>query len=171
MAAHLAYPNKARDLRARLLSQRAQPLEPFEIDGETFHLRTPTVADRDEVFRMARPPRSPKRSGNVGSQAFAQPEEFDPEDPLSLPMSRLQAAATLRVACDDVGAPIFEAADFDALQTAPIGSWLARLGEACVAKITRKKPDAPLESAADPGEASGAPRGDASSFSSPSALG
>lgn len=169
MTAPMTYPNKARALRERLMSQRAQPLEPVEIEGEWFHLRSPTLADRDAVFKLARPQRSPKRSGNIGSQAFAQTEEFDPNDPLSLPMSRLQAAATLKIACDDVGSPIFESSDFDALTSAPIGSWMELLGRHCVAKITGKKVDAPEESSADPGEASGAHRGSDSSTTSPSA--
>lgn len=153
MTIPLTYPNKHRALRERMLSQRAAPLEPIEIDGEWYHMRTPTIADRDEVLAKGRPPKPPKRAGNVGSKAFAAAaeEEFDPTDPTSLKTSRMQAQAALIVACDDVGSPIFEPTDFDLIRLAPVGSSLETLAKECLARVVRQKEDRPE------GEASGAP--------------
>lgn len=135
------YPNRARMLRDRLLGQQVPPLRSIEIDGETYHLRAPLLEDRDEISRMALGPK------------------FDPTKPetMNVAIDRMMAAALIKLACDEKGNPIFEAADFDSIRQTFLGSSLEVLGRKAVEALNPT------------GEASGGTRESASTTSSPTA--
>lgn len=143
---HPTYPNRAKQLRERLLAQRSPALEPVIIDGETFHLRAPMISDRDAITKLA-----------TGS-GFKPTKDGEAPD---VPLDRMLVAAAITLACDDTGAPIFEASDFDDLRARPIGSWFEKLAMAALMRLNPKETPT--------GEAPGGRPESASSTSSPTA--
>lgn len=144
MSDPVVYPNRARAMRERLLSLRPSAPEKVEVDGATYFVRAAMLSDRDEVRRMAIP------SGTSADDVAAG----------NIAIDRMLAAACIKLVVDEVGAPVFEAADFDAIRAAPIGSAMERLGMVALKKLNPE---------VAPGEAPGGPSEPASSTSSPTA--
>lgn len=113
------YPNRARELRARLLSQAAPPLEPVVVDGETYHLRAPTIADRDSVTRMA--------LGAIDVEAKGKG--------MDVRIDKMMAAAAIALVCDEQGTPVFEPSDFDDLRNRPVGSSFEKLAALAMKRL------------------------------------
>ena len=112
----ITYPNRAKQLRDRLLAQQVPPLKSHVIDGETYHLRSALLSDRDEISRMA-----------LGAK-------FDPTKPetMNVSIDKMMAAALIKLAVDELGNQLFETADFDAIRSTFLGSSLEALGRKAV---------------------------------------
>ena len=117
------YPNRARLLRERLLSQHAPPPEPVTIDGEQFWVATPTIEMQTAIMKLA----------SIDAAKLAKKGAM-----ADVETDRLMAAAALRLAVDETGAAVFEPADFDAIRQAPTTSTIARLARACLRKLNGK---------------------------------
>lgn len=138
------YPNRAKQMRERLLALRPTAPEKLSIDGEDYWIRKPLVCDRDRVRAMAMP----------------KGVKVDDVEAGNVPVDRMLAAACIVLVCDDAGSPVFEEADFDAIRQAPVGSATERLGMAALSALN---PSTAL------GEALGGQREPASTSSSPTA--
>lgn len=127
MSDTITYPNKAAQLRQRLLGQQVEPAKPFDLGGgaQAF-IRTPLIADRDKVFELA------KAKLSRVAQKQAKGEAIDDGD---LPVTRISAAACIVLAVDDVGTPLFSAEDMDALLATPIDGSVSQLMAACVTRL------------------------------------
>lgn len=117
------YPNRARLLRERLLSQKSPALEPVEIDGEVFHLRAPVLADRDRITKLA-----------MGRNVVGDDGKMN-----DVALDRMLAAALVVLACDEQAEPLFAEADFDDLRQRPVGSWVERLAMRALQKLNPKE--------------------------------
>lgn len=127
------YPNRAAALRAKLLSQPVEPAEPIVIDGETFYIRSPLMADRTKIGEIA----------GMTLQAKQAADGSTTVDMNQVPIVAMLAAAVVVLAVDEVGTPICTAADLETLQAQPSGGWVQTLGEACLKKANgEKKEDA-----------------------------
>jgi hypothetical protein len=148
------YPNRAAELRARLLSQPVEPNRPVVVGGETFFIRTPMMNDRTRIGELA------------GQQLKAVANQKDGKvevDLTKVPMAAMYAAAIITLVVDDVGNPCFTQVDFEALQNQPAGGWVNQLGELCFAAANGEKKDV----AAAPGVTSEKTPDSASTASSP----
>lgn len=122
MTTQISYPNRAAALRAKLLGQPVAPNSSFVIDGETFHVRHPVIADRQKMLDLAGvKPKAPQRG--------KKDEEIELGD---IPMDALMAAACVLLAVDEVGNPLFTPADIEAIRQAPVGGWLEQLSQRCL---------------------------------------
>lgn len=111
------YPNRAAQLRARLLGQVVAPASKHVIDGETFYIRTALIADRTKIGEVA---------GLVLKTKDGQ------VDLNNIPMTAMVCAALIVLAVDEVGNPLCTAADLEALQATPAGGWVEQLGKLCL---------------------------------------
>ncbi len=117
------YPNRAAQLRARLLGQNVPPAVPIEIDGEKFFIRTALMADRTKIGEVAGLAVKAKKNEETGEVSV---------DLSNVPMAAMVAAALIVLAVDEVGNPICGATDLDSLINTPAGGWVQTLGEACL---------------------------------------
>lgn len=138
------YPNRAKQMRERLLALRPAAPEKLTIDGEDYYVRAPLLTDRDRVRTLAMP-------------KGMKPEEVEAGN---VPVDRMVAAACVILVCDENGAPVFEETDLEIIRSAPVGSAMEQLGMKALGKLNPK---------VQPGEALGGRVEPASSSSSPTA--
>lgn len=116
------YTDKSRELRAKLLSEKVDPPKPVVINGDTYYVRKPLISDRDGILELA-----------LGRRMTAKDKHTIPST------DRMVAAAIIKLACDEVGCPLFELADFDALRGATSGSAIEKLGVECMGVLNPGK--------------------------------
>ncbi len=153
----------ALDLRARLLNQNVGQHIRFEVDKDfVVWLRRPVIDDRQRLMDVAsfKPKVSTKKKGGRVRGDLDMPEDIE------IPMTTLQVAAIVLIACNENGTPIFTQADIDSLKQCPLGGWVEKLGGACMAVMNGRDPNEPETSE---GEESGGTRSEGSTTSSPTA--
>ena len=144
----ITYPNKAAALRAKLLGENVPPAKTITIGDEVFFIRTPLVSDRQKMTDMAGLNVAPqKQRGKMPRPPTA--------DELKVDGAALQAAATVLLAVDEVGNPIFTTVDIPTLRDVAQGSTVARLGEACMRVMMGKSPEKPADEEDDVNEGEG----------------
>jgi len=95
-------------LRAKTLGSGVKRHEEaVEIDGETFIVRQPTVAQRSDILK--------KSKANTG-------------DTERLDIGEMQVWAVIHCTYTPDGEQVFEPADYDALRNQPTGSFVDQLG-------------------------------------------
>lgn len=153
----------ALELRARLLNQHLGAPIRFEVEkGFVVWLRRPVIDDRQRLMEVAsfKPKMSTKKKGGRARGDLDVPEEIE------VPMTSLQVAAIILIACSENGTPLFTQADLDSLKQCPLGGWVEKLGSACMAVMNGRDPNEPETSE---GEESGGTRSEGSTTSSPTA--
>lgn len=161
----VAYPNRAAELRQRLLGGRSRPPKPFVAkSGATYWLKVPTLAQR----------------GRILDAAGVKPK--DGESPTAEVMTRLTAQAALALVVDEEGKPVFDGTELDAILSADTDAELVEVASAAAGMLgggdarTKAQQVAELEAAlakaraeleSSEGEESGGAAGAASPTSSP----
>ena len=93
-------------LRAKTLGSSKRKEETVEIDGDTFIVRQPTVAERALILR---------KSGATSGEA----DKVD--------IAEMQVWAVIQCVYTPDGERVFEEADYEALRNAPTGSYVDKL--------------------------------------------
>ncbi len=142
-ATPLTYPNRAAQLRAKLLGQQVAPATPIEIEGEKYFIRTALQGDRTKIGETAGLVIKADKDGTV--------------DMSKVPMAAMTAAALIVLAVDEVGNPICSATDLESLINTPAGGWAQLLGEACLKKASGAKGEGSGEGTKASGSPSSSP--------------
>lgn len=125
----VTYPNRAAQMRARLMAQPTPPPEPVVIEGATFWLRSPVLTDRDTIQKMAMGSLKVDKDGNVKTA--------------DVPFDRMLAAACVTLVVDEVGQRVFEDTDIEVIRAAAIGSWIEQLAMLAIKKLNPGAKDIP----------------------------
>lgn len=161
----VAYPNKAAELRQRLLGRSNRPPKAFTAkSGCTYWLKVPTLAQR----------------GKILDGAGVKPK--DGEAPSAETMSKVTALAAIALVVDEEGRPVFEGSELENILAADLDSEVAEVAAAAGGMLgggdTKTKAQAVAEAEAalakarkelddSEGEGSGGAGGAASPTSSP----
>lgn len=131
-----AYPNRAAELRQRLLGARSRPPKPYTTKaGTTFWLKTPTLVQR----------------GRILDAAGVKPK--DGEAPSAATMVLVTAHAALALVVDEEGKPVFDGSELEGILSADLDSEVAEVAAAAAGMLGGN---------ASEGEASGGAAGAAS---------
>lgn len=127
MSRPVQYSDKARAMRAKMLGRGYPQPKRIDIDGETWLIRVPTVAEADELQSAMMAPTLSK--------------EGKP-DIKKLRTSEGAARAAVLLTVDDAGGPVFEPTDVDQFLAAPVGDWMQKLAGAALLVASGKDPSA-----------------------------
>jgi hypothetical protein len=111
-----AYPNRAAEMRQRLLGRSSRPAKLFTSkSGAPWWVKSCTLAQRTSIMEAA--------GIKMG------------KDPSPTDLQRASALATIALVVDELGAPVFEATDLERLLSSEVGEEEAELMDAASAAL------------------------------------